>query len=177
MKLVKVEITNFRCFESLSLSLKPDVNVIVGINGAGKTAILDAISVALYDMVATNVSVKRDTLRPTDIRIDPASGEETTGRRDFVQVRAAVQDFYPLASFPCQTPAKQPVLLEWNNYVVYQPPRRFRYGRGKDKGPVSIEEYYKALWQEIRKADPKALIPLTVIAYYPSSRRINESPS
>ena len=176
MKLAKIEITNFRCFESVSLLLKPDVNVIVGINGAGKTTILDAIAVALFDIVAANVRASRDTLRPTDIHIEPASREESTGRRDFVQVRAAVQDFYPLASFPSQTPDKQPALLEWNNYIVYQPPKGFRYGRGEDKGPVSIVEYYKAIWREIRKADPNALIPLPVIAYYRAARSITKMP-
>ena len=35
MKLSKVEITNFRCYESIALELRPDVNLIVGVNGAG----------------------------------------------------------------------------------------------------------------------------------------------
>jgi predicted ATP-dependent endonuclease of OLD family len=52
MKLTQVEITNFRCFESLTVPLQPDVNVFVGVNASGKTAILDAIAIALYDIVA-----------------------------------------------------------------------------------------------------------------------------
>ena len=54
MKLAKVEITNFRCFETLTIPLRPDVNVFVGVNGAGKSSILDAIAIALYDIVAAN---------------------------------------------------------------------------------------------------------------------------
>jgi predicted ATP-dependent endonuclease of OLD family len=38
MKLTKVDITNFRCFESLAVPLQPDVNVFVGVNASGKTA-------------------------------------------------------------------------------------------------------------------------------------------
>ena len=54
MKLTQIDITKFRCFESLSISLRSDVNVFVGVNGAGKTTILDAVAIALYDIVAAN---------------------------------------------------------------------------------------------------------------------------
>lgn len=176
MKLSKIEITNFRCYERFVLELQPDVNVIVGVNGAGKTTILDAIAIALYDIVAANVSLPPDKFRLTDIHIDPISDEESTGRRDFVQVRAAANNFYPLADFPSQAPEKQTALLEWNNYIEYQYPKGIRRGRGEDKGPVRIVDYYKALWREIQKADPKALIPLPVIAYYRATRSITMMP-
>ena len=54
MKLSKVEITYFRCFESLTIDLRPDINVIVGANGAGKSSILDAIAIALYEIIVAN---------------------------------------------------------------------------------------------------------------------------
>jgi predicted ATP-dependent endonuclease of OLD family len=54
MKLTKIDITNFRCFESLAVPLQPDVNVFVGVNASGKTAILDAIAIALYDIVTAS---------------------------------------------------------------------------------------------------------------------------
>jgi predicted ATP-binding protein involved in virulence len=180
MKLSKIEITNFRCYESLALELRPDINIVVGINGAGKTTILDAIAVALYDIVeangAGNRSRQKAGLAPTDIHISPEVSEDLAGLKDFVQVRAAVQGFYPLSGFPAGTAEDKPMSLEWNNYIQYQPPRGFRYGRGDDKGPVKIAEYYKALWQEIRKADPKALIPLPVVAYYRADRFVRQMP-
>ncbi len=54
MKLATVDITWFRCFESLAVELNPDINVIVGANSAGKSSILDAIAIALYEIVAAN---------------------------------------------------------------------------------------------------------------------------
>ena len=54
MKLSKVDITHFRCFDFLTVDLQPDTNVIVGANGAGKSSILDAIATALYELVAAN---------------------------------------------------------------------------------------------------------------------------
>lgn len=47
MKIEKLRIKNFRCYENIELELKDNYTVLVGINGAGKTTILDAISIAL----------------------------------------------------------------------------------------------------------------------------------
>lgn len=50
MRLVHVRATGFRCFDSahpLDIAVRPGLNVIVGENDAGKTAIVDAIRLAL----------------------------------------------------------------------------------------------------------------------------------
>lgn len=47
MRLEKIKIKNFRCYEEVELKLKPNYTVLVGINGSGKTSILDAISISL----------------------------------------------------------------------------------------------------------------------------------
>lgn len=41
MKLHTLQLRDFRGFESLSLAFEDDVTVLVGVNGAGKTSILD----------------------------------------------------------------------------------------------------------------------------------------
>ena len=88
MKLTKVDITNFRCFESLAVPLQPDVNVFVGINASGKTAVLDAIAIALYDIVAANGgggkrqrALQGANLRPSDIHVPPEAVEPVAGRQ------------------------------------------------------------------------------------------------
>lgn len=48
MHIEKVTIENFRCFEHLEVKLNPDVNVFVGNNGSGKSALLDAIAASLF---------------------------------------------------------------------------------------------------------------------------------
>ncbi|QDG64430.1 AAA family ATPase [Pseudarthrobacter sp. NIBRBAC000502771] len=40
-------IQNFRCFEYLEIDFHPSMTVLVGVNGAGKTSVLDAIAVML----------------------------------------------------------------------------------------------------------------------------------
>ena len=44
MPLAELRIKNLRCIESAELEFSPDLNLIAGENGAGKTSILEAIS-------------------------------------------------------------------------------------------------------------------------------------
>jgi len=184
MKLTQVEITNFRCFETLKVPLRPDVNVFVGVNGAGKTAILDAIAIALYDIVAANGKVRTHrreqegvALRPTDIHIPPGTKDVVTGRRDFVQVRAQADDYYELPDFPAATPSGEPRFIEWTDYIQYHPPVGFLYDTRKSERLNDIYRYFAALWQEVRHSDARALIPFPVAAYYRANRHISQMPS
>ena len=52
MHIQKVIINNFRCFEHLEVNLDPDINIFVGNNGSGKSALLDGIAAAMYPYVA-----------------------------------------------------------------------------------------------------------------------------
>lgn len=45
MKIHTIAIENYRCFEEITLSLEDKITLLVGKNGTGKTAILDAIAV------------------------------------------------------------------------------------------------------------------------------------
>ena len=47
MRLDKIRLQNFRCFEDISLDFHESFNLIVGINGTGKTAILEALRIAI----------------------------------------------------------------------------------------------------------------------------------
>lgn len=183
MKLEKVSITNFRCFESIEIPLQPDVNVFVGVNGAGKTAILDAISIALYDIVAANgAGGKRErsrqgvTLRPTDIHIYPGSKELATGRKDYVQVHAQALEFYEAPGFLVRTDTGEANRIEWTNRIRYTPPSGFSYDTRKSNELSSIYNYFEVLWQELRKSDVKTLIPFPVVAYFRAGRRLQEMP-
>ena len=44
MHIQKVKVKSFRCFENLTIDLNPDINIFVGNNGSGKSAVLDAIA-------------------------------------------------------------------------------------------------------------------------------------
>ncbi|MEE3718544.1 AAA family ATPase [Tumidithrix elongata RA019] len=47
MHIQQVTVKNFRCFDDLIVNLNPDVNIFVGNNGSGKSAVLDAIAAAI----------------------------------------------------------------------------------------------------------------------------------
>lgn len=75
MRLKKIELENFRCYERLSLDLHPRLTVLVGKNGAGKTAILDALAIALSPVLrylsSANQRLSGVGFKDTDIRVEP----------------------------------------------------------------------------------------------------------
>ena len=182
MKLSKVDITHFRCFNFLTVDLQPDINVIVGANGAGKSSILDAIATALYELVAANGgggkrqrSLQNAALSPTDIYIDPSTDDTAAGRKPFVQVRATARDHYAVSGF-AQIQTEEPATLEWTQHIAFSPPNNFSYETGASKRLSQLSEYFKAVWQEIRASSPQALIPLPAVAYYRAHRHMHGMP-
>lgn len=188
MKISQIEITHFRCFESLSIDLHPEVNVIVGGNGAGKSSVLDAIAIALYEIVAANgAGGKRQraqqgaVLKPTDIYIERGKLDPSVGRKPYVQVRAQAKKFYAVGEF-----MNYPLfegddsiyeqILEWSQHISFSPPNSFAYSSGKSERMSRLDRYFGSLWQEINTSSSEALIPLPAVAYYRARRRINGMP-
>lgn len=73
MKLHKLEITNFRCFDSLALELDTELTVLIAPNGAGKTALLDAARIALWPFIKAfdlgSQTGKSATIQIPDVRL------------------------------------------------------------------------------------------------------------
>lgn len=69
MKIKNINLKNFRCFEELVIDLNERCNVIVGVNGAGKSTILDALAISIgtyFAKIPTAYSLpiqKEDILR------------------------------------------------------------------------------------------------------------------
>ena len=68
MKLNNIKITNYRCFKDISIDFDEHTTLIVGRNGAGKTAILDAVAVSVSTFLlgidgAVSRSISKDDAR------------------------------------------------------------------------------------------------------------------
>ncbi|MET4694425.1 AAA family ATPase [Endozoicomonas lisbonensis] len=72
MKLKKIELTNFRAFDSLSLELEPDFTVLVAWNGQGKTSVLDGLARGLGPFLTRLPKISGIRTKNTDLKLDEA---------------------------------------------------------------------------------------------------------
>jgi len=70
MKLVRLHLQNFRCFERLVVEFDPKLTVIVAENGAGKTSILDALAIGFGRFLTKLPGVKGVGTKESDLLID-----------------------------------------------------------------------------------------------------------
>ena len=66
-----LELENLRCIESAEFRFQPGMNLIVGVNGIGKTSVLDALGICLSGVVkeANRLRSRKQSFSANDIRI------------------------------------------------------------------------------------------------------------
>lgn len=69
MRMTRLKLQNFRCFDSIDLEFDERLTVLVAPNGHGKTAVLDAIRIALWPYISA-FDVVSGTLAGSGIGID-----------------------------------------------------------------------------------------------------------
>ena len=71
MRIDTMSLWNFRCFHRQNFQFHPELNVIIGENGAGKTAMLEALVVAIGGWLAAfpTLSSKKPTITSSDVRL------------------------------------------------------------------------------------------------------------
>lgn len=69
MKLERVHLQNFRCFDQIVINLHPRLTVFSAENGAGKTAILDSIAIGFGRFLTKLPGVSGIATKETDLRI------------------------------------------------------------------------------------------------------------
>lgn len=75
MKLEKITLENFRCYQKLEINLHPHITVLAANNGEGKTSILDAVRIAMwpfvsqFDLAKNSYADPANTITIDDVRI------------------------------------------------------------------------------------------------------------
>ena len=161
MRLKTVTLNNFRCFESLTLELHPRLTVIVGENGAGKTALLDGIASGLTPVLthlsSANQRLSGRGIKDTDFRLQstPAGrGKVQWGTADFAQITTETFEG-----------------LGWD----YWRPSGGSKGvkPAQTRGETALKEYLNNITASYKTDTPA---PTPVFAYYGASRGHIEVP-
>lgn len=152
MKIHKLRLKNFRCFEDLTLSLDPQYTILVGINGAGKSTILDALAVALGGYLAGFDGIRSNYIQSEDAHCKMHSA----GSRIDVQ-----------AQFPVQVSAEAELdggkrIISWQR-ELNGTGKRTTHGNSKE-----ILAYAKELQESVRLGTKACILPM--IAYYSTGR-------
>jgi|CXWL01.1.fsa_nt_gi predicted ATP-binding protein involved in virulence len=69
MNLKKITLKDYRCFKSLEIDFHPQLTVIIGDNGNGKTSILDAIAIGISPFIGAFDQGKKKDIHVDDVRM------------------------------------------------------------------------------------------------------------
>lgn len=153
MYLKSIGLHNFRCFNELKIDFDPNLTVIVGKNGAGKTAILEAIAIALstWFIGFDNISGKN-----IDKKRDPKKEGYMIGGQDDVQSQ------FPVEIKASAVAGRIPEIIEWK--------RSLNTSKGSltTKDAKNIIAYASDTQKALSKGDKSVSLP--VVAYYGTGR-------
>lgn len=149
MRIDRLTVRNFRCFGERTLDLMPSFNLLVGENATGKTAVLEALSVAMGSLFLGVRGYGERHLRRGDARLQVFThGTETTFD----------------AAYPVEVEAVGDVegeRIEWKRTLVTPT------GRTTSIGAASIKRIGAALDTAVRAGQP---VTLPLVAYYGTGR-------
>ncbi len=148
MNITKLELTHFRGAQALRLDFHERLNVFVGVNGAGKSSVLDAAAILLSWMInrIKHASASGRPISESDIQ----NGESTAN----IKVTCKMQGRY----------------FGWNLAKT----RKGHNKRGVASVLVTLSEIAKQWQSEISEHDEKVNLPL--MAYYPVNRAVLDIP-
>lgn len=172
MRIHRLTLRNFRCFEHLELDLHERMTLLVGSNGAGKSAILDALAIALGARLAAMPEVAREdrTLTVSDARlvrqrggglatINPTFPVQVTVDAQLYHVNVASLD--DLKRIEPHEISYAPTPTRWTRELARIGGRTSTSDAGLMRAHVGFEDASASLFEEIS---------LPLIAYYGTGR-------
>lgn len=156
MKLRSFHLRDYRSFADTRIQFEEDVTVLVGVNGAGKTAILDAIACALGQIVAKIPGIPAEE-RPSSHDLVHEDIRVLEKNRSAASVRVAAE-FEDGIQF-----ARVLGALDWEP----------RFDPASESGGRSLEEYIDSLFGRVIVGEAASL---PVFAYFGTDRASGEPP-
>lgn len=164
MKLIRLELENYRCFPKLTLELDEQLTLLVARNGQGKTSLLDAIKVVLWPYIR-GFDLGRSTL--TSIQID-----------DVFLRPVATHQMEP--SLPARLTAHATLQNEERRWSRSRDSIRKGSKNRSDRGASLLEHAAKELQVGVFNSaligHPKT-VDLPILAYYGTGRLWSQNPS
>lgn len=145
MKIDKLRLKNFRAYEEIEMEFHPHINIIIGGNGTGKTAILEAITIAVGSFFLGIDYAETRHIRPEDIRV--------------VNTEYDINEQFPVEVEAWGELANEK--LSWLRELT-GPKNKTTYVHAQD-----IKNAARDIQEKIRAGEPN---PLPVIAYYSTER-------
>lgn len=146
MRLDRLHIQNFRCYEDATFDFQPGFNLVVGVNGSGKTSLLQAVAVSFIEYANT---VK---LQPVGLALN--------------DVRFVINKFEGRSRFERKFPLfleAQGEILGVNKWKTTQ--------AGEQFPPLVDDQLGLAADKELVKFDLGESIELPVLVFYRSNRQ------
>lgn len=150
MRIKSINLENFRCFKNEKINLTEAFTVLVGDNGSGKTAILDALAVALGGVLGGFDGVKSREILTDEVRLEHF-------------VRGSVIDSQP--QYPLRVTCEAIIgghLYTWTRALNKEG------GRTTRNEAKEIIKYAEKIQKEIREGNDRTLLPM--ISYYGTGR-------
>lgn len=159
MRIKRLKVINFRCFEKLEMQLHPKCNVLVGINGAGKSTILDALAVALGGYLSGFDGIRSNSILPEDAHY----------KMFCIGSRIEPQEQFPVEIYAEGTVEMRDEKENVSESIISWQRELNGKGRRTTHGNIKfIAEYARLLQSRVRSGDPKCILPL--VAYYGTGR-------
>lgn len=150
MHIKSLTLKNYRCYEDMSIDFNPEYTVLVGVNGAGKSTILDGLATALGSYIAGFDGVVSNGISQDD------------AHRKMYELGSRID---AEAQYPVEIHASGMIdgkVVDWTR-SLHSPEGRTHIREAKD-----IMDYGSFLQKKVRAGDQMTILPL--IAYYGTGR-------
>ncbi|MDR0989642.1 MAG: AAA family ATPase [Prevotellaceae bacterium] len=166
MYIDKLQLKNFRCYEQIDVAFHPRFNVFVGVNGTGKTSMLEALRIAIGSLFL-GVDKYKEKIASPSILLDDARLANLEAQYPVVIQAEGVLEAIPDAS-PYPIFREQSLdTMEGNARIVWERSLDTRRGNTRSLKAKEIKNYSLQMQKKIRQADT---VNIPLVTYYSTDR-------